>query len=101
MSRQLQSPFESIEGAQEYLRLLAEEVSSVLQEIESDRTEAARRGPSRRLDALHLACYKLQRLSHHVDAGKRILNDLRTLRRLFGRGLEKAPLEVFRAHPEL
>ena len=87
MSEQLQTPFESIEGAQEYLRLLAEEVTSVLKEIESDRTEAARLGRGRRLDALHLACYKLQRLGYHVDAGKRILNDLRMLRRLFERDL--------------
>jgi hypothetical protein len=87
MSQQLQTPFESIEGAQDYLRLLAEEVACVLQEIESDRTEAARLGQSRRLDALHLACFKLQRLGHHVDASKRILNDLRMLRRLFERDL--------------
>jgi hypothetical protein len=97
MSRQLQTPFETIEGAQEYLRLLAEEVSSVLHEIESDRTEAASLGPSRRLDALDLACYKLQRLSHHVDRGKRILNDLRMIRRLFERDLEKPRIETIEA----
>ena len=96
MSQQLQTPFESIEGAQEYLRLLAEEVACVLQEIESDRSESARLGRSRRLDALHLACYKLQRLGHHVDAGKRILNDLRMLRRLFERDLGKSLRETSR-----
>jgi len=92
MAQQLETPFESIESAQEYLRLLAEEVACVLEEIEVDRDEAAKLGKNRRLDALHLVCYKLQRLGHHVDASKRILNDLRMLRRLFERDLEK-PLE--------
>ena len=87
MRQQLHTPFESIEGAQEYLHLLAEEIACVLQEIETDRTEAAALGHNRRLDALHLACFKLQRLGHHVDASKRILNDLRMLRRLFERDL--------------
>lgn len=89
MSQQLQTPFESIENAQEYLRLLAEEVAMVLGEIEDDRTDAASSAESRRLDALHLVCYKLQRLSHHVDSSRRILNDLRMLRRLFERDSAK------------
>jgi signal transduction histidine kinase len=89
MSHQLQTPFESIENAQEYLRLLSEEVALVLREIEDDRTEAASSAQSRRLDALHLVCYKLQRLSHHVDSSRRILNDLRLLRRLFERDSAK------------
>ncbi len=96
MSQRLQTPFESIEGAQEYLRLLAEEVACVRQEIESDRTEAARLGRTRRLDALELACYKLQRLGHHVDAGKRSLNDLRKLRRLFEPEFRKSLSETSR-----
>jgi len=87
MSQQLRTPFESLESAQEYMRLLAEELECILQEVDNDRGEAEKFGQSRRLDALHLVCYKLQRFSQHVDASRRILNDLRLLRRLFVRDL--------------
>jgi len=39
-------------------------------------------GATRRLDALQLAAYKLDRLASHVNTSHRLLNDLRTLRRL-------------------
>src|SRR5713101_4439388 len=47
--------------------------------------EAARAGSEgavRRLEALRLVTYKLDRLGGHVDATHRLLQDLRTLRRL-------------------
>jgi hypothetical protein len=36
----------------------------------------------RRLEALQLVTYKLEQLSRHIDTSQRLLNDLRTLRRL-------------------
>jgi hypothetical protein len=37
---------------------------------------------ARRLDALQLVTYKLERLHHHLDGSRRLLNDLRMLRRV-------------------
>ena len=36
----------------------------------------------RAAEAMHLLNYKLEQLRHHVKASSRILNDLRTMRRL-------------------
>jgi len=83
MEQQPNTPFNSIESAQDYLQLLAEELTRVLKEIESEREVASASVSSRYLDAVRLVCYKLQRLQQHVRASRRILNDLRLLRRLF------------------
>jgi hypothetical protein len=34
------------------------------------------------LEALHLIGYNLEKLTHHLKASRRILNDLRMLRRI-------------------
>ena len=39
-------------------------------------------GAQRRLEALQLVAYKLDQLARHTDGSRRILNDLRILRRL-------------------
>jgi hypothetical protein len=83
MGYQRENPFESIENAQEYLRLLAEELARVLNDVEADRESASVSPAGRQLDALRLVFYKLQRLQQHIQASGRILNDLRRLRRLF------------------
>jgi hypothetical protein len=77
------TPFDSIEGAQEYVSLLAESLEEALAAIHEDAAEAARtRGAERRLEALRLVDYKLNKLREHLAASRRILGDLRTLRRL-------------------
>jgi len=83
MARQFNTPFDSIENTQGYLRLLSEELTRVLEELEAEGSHASASASSRYLDALRLACYKVQRLQHHVRASGRILNDLRLIRRLF------------------
>jgi hypothetical protein len=76
------TPFDSIEGSLEYIALLREAIEtakrSVAQESERAREEAA----TRRIEALQLIAYKLDRLACHVDASRRLLNDLRMLKRL-------------------
>lgn len=96
MGYQQETPFESIESAQEYLRLLGEEVARVLDGVEVDREAASATTAGRRLDALRLVCYKLQRLEQHIQASGRILNDLRLLRRLFAREVGSAALSIHR-----
>jgi hypothetical protein len=77
------TPFDSIEGAQEYLTLLAESLEEALSAVQEDAAEAARtKGVERRLEALRLVEYKLNKLREHLASSRRILGDLRTLRRL-------------------
>jgi len=76
------TPFDSIESAHEYVRLLTEAISEAMGEIEEDIREASANGAARRLEALQLAAFKLQKLRGHMTGSGRILNDLRTLRRL-------------------
>ena len=78
------TPFDSIEGSLEYLGLLREVIEKTRKTVEADAaTAAAEEGAERRLEALRLVVYKLDRLAWHMEAGHRTLNDLRTLRRLF------------------
>jgi hypothetical protein len=76
------TPFDTIEGAQDYLRLLGSELEVVRTDIQEDIEEAAQDRAARRIDALHIVDYKLKQLAQHVGASRRILNDLRMLRRL-------------------
>jgi hypothetical protein len=76
------TPFESIESAQEFVRLLVSEVEEARSAVQIDTAEAARDRATRRVDALHIVDYKLKQLEQHLCASGRILNDLRLLRRL-------------------
>jgi hypothetical protein len=76
------TPFDSIEGALEYVHLLAREAEDVRTTIQGDIAEAVRSKNQRHLDALRLVDYKLKQLAGHLTASRRILNDLRMLRRL-------------------
>jgi hypothetical protein len=74
--------FDSIESAHEYIKILAEVVSDVKKDLETDiKGEEGTKFP-RRVDAIRLASYKLDKLQLHMNASSRILNDLRSIRRL-------------------
>jgi hypothetical protein len=76
----MEEQFESLESAHDFVTLLAETVAEAKREIETDlQRESA---TSRRLDALRLAAYNMDKLEVHLSRSRRILNDLRTLRRL-------------------
>lgn len=76
----MNSAFDTIESAQEFLALLREAVEEAKQNVDADILSNSR--APRHLDALRLAMYKLEKLDHHVKVSCRLLNDLRTLRRL-------------------
>jgi hypothetical protein len=78
----IDAPFDTIESAHDFVRLLRKQVLIVELEIVEDIGMAAREGAARQLDALRLVRYKLTKLNDHLGAGSRILNDLRALRRL-------------------
>jgi len=76
------APFDTLESAHDFVKILREHVLGVEEEIQEDIAAAAEAGAARRLDALRLVHYKLKQLDDHLGAGSRILNDLRALRRL-------------------
>ena len=77
-----ETPFDSVEGAHEYLSLLSDAIQDAKDEIEADIRAAEDPKFARRLEALRLVSFKLDKLEQHVKSGSRLLNDLRTLRRL-------------------
>jgi hypothetical protein len=83
MSDRIETPFDSIENAHQYIRLLAEAVAEEKRGIDDDIIQATDRMLYRRLQALRLAEYNLGRLQRYLSASSRTLNDLRSLRRLF------------------
>jgi hypothetical protein len=76
------TPFDSIEGAQEYLTLLAEVIAETRVDVQADSALMTEPRLARRHDAMLVVGYKLERLECHVAASQRLLNDLRLLRRL-------------------
>jgi hypothetical protein len=78
----VQTPFDSVENAQQYVRLLLDAIIEARQEIEADLAAAAKARLGRRLEALQLVQFKLNKLEQHLQSSGRLLNDLRTLRRL-------------------
>src|SRR5581483_5736513 len=82
MSYDPETPFDSIEGSHEYVSLLAEAVEEARKEVDADVSVAISEGADRRKEALQLVSYNLAKLSLHITTSRRILNDLRTLRRL-------------------
>ncbi len=90
MDHQRGNHFDSIESAQGFLSLLTEVVADTKQVLDADaHGEASAKSP-RRLEALRIAAYQLEKLELHLHRSVRILNDLRTLRRLlFGERHQK------------
>ncbi len=81
MSRQPETPFDNVESAHEYLGLLSETLIEAKKDLAAD-IAAAKNRPDRRLEALLLVQFKLEKLTTHLQSSSRLLNDLRTLRRL-------------------
>ena len=92
MSPEAVTPFDSIEGSREYVALLAEALDEARRDVETEIAAAERDGAERRKEALLLVSYNLAKLNLHITTSRRILNDLRTLRRLLlaERGLPAA-----------
>jgi hypothetical protein len=78
----LQTPFDTVENAHQYVRLLVEAIAEAKSEIAADLGAAAQAQPERRVEALRLVQFKLDKLEQHLQNSSRLLNDLRTLRRL-------------------
>ena len=82
MSYKAETPFDSIEGSHEYVRMLSEAVDEARRDVEAEVASAEKDRADRRKEALLLVSYNLAKLNLHITSSRRILNDLRTLRRL-------------------
>jgi hypothetical protein len=81
-SPKLMRPFESIESAHEFIALLEESVFEAIADVEGHLQDALAQQDERQQHALNLTIYKLNQLSQHTHKSRRLLNDLRTIRRL-------------------
>jgi hypothetical protein len=93
VSYKVETPFDNIEGSHEYVALLAESLDEARRDVEAEIAAAEHDRADRRKEGLLLVSYNLAKLNLHITSSRRILNDLRTLRRLLlkERGL---PVEV-------
>jgi len=82
VSDQAETPFDTIEGSHEYVAMLAEALDEARREVEAEIALAERERADRRKEALLLVSFNLAKLNLHITTSRRILNDLRTLRRL-------------------
>ena len=93
VSYQAETPFDNIEGSHEYVSLLAESLDEARRDVEAEIAIADRERAHRRKEALLLVSYNLAKLHLHITTSRRILNDLRTLRRLLLAQRRGAPVE--------
>jgi hypothetical protein len=82
VSNRAETPFDTIEGSHEYLKLLAESLDEARRDVEAEIAVADREQAERRKAALLLVAFNLAKLHLHITTSRRITNDLRTLRRL-------------------
>lgn len=82
MSHPVQTPFDSVENAQQYVRLLLDAIVEAKDDIQADLMAATTARSERRVEAFRLVRFKLDKLEHHLQSSGRLLNDLRSLRRL-------------------
>lgn len=76
------TPFDTIESAQDYIDLLLEAIEETRRDVGTEIRLSAGPGAERRAQALQLVALNLNKLSCHITKSRRILNDLRSLRRL-------------------
>jgi hypothetical protein len=77
-----EQPFDSIESAHEFMNVLAQTILEAMKELHHEQQSALRDGQERRARAVELAQFKLKMLNCHVHKSRRMLNDLRMIRRL-------------------
>ncbi len=82
MSYGPETPFDNIESAEQFVQLLIEAIEESRRDVNTDVALAEGNRSGRSKKALQLVSDNLAKLSQHLTASHRILNRLRTLRRL-------------------
>jgi len=91
--------FDTIESAHEYVGLLCEALDDAERTIGQEIVDPCAFTGRRHLDALRLVDYKLKALRQHFVVSRRLLTDLRTLRRYLLD--ERTPERTPDQHPSL
>ena len=66
MSRRVETPFDSIENSQQYIRLLAETVAEAKRDIDGEIVLSTLRMSERRVQALRVVEYNLEKLQRYL-----------------------------------
>jgi len=82
VSQESETPFDSIEGSYQYVDMLSEAIAEARRDVEAEVALAEQENADRRKQGLLLVSYNLAKLEGHMTTSRRILNDLRTLRRV-------------------
>ena len=82
MNTPAENQFDSLESAYQYIAVLTQVLEETRADIVIEVGLAVEAAATRRVDALQLVAYKLERLKNHLDGSRRLLNDLRMLRRV-------------------
>ncbi len=82
MSYRSETPFDNIENSHEYVAMLAQAIADAQADVDAQMQLAVTERAERRREALQLVSYNLLKLNTHITTSRRILNDLRSLRRL-------------------
>jgi len=82
MSYTSDTPFDNIESSHQYVSLLHDAIEEARREVDQEIAFSANEDGERRKEALQIVAYNLAKLSFHMQTSGRLLNDLRTLRRL-------------------
>ena len=77
-----ETPFDNIESAQEFVGLLIGAIKESGADVDADIARAESNLSERQKQALQLVSDTLAELSHHMTTSRRMLNDLRNLRRI-------------------
>jgi hypothetical protein len=77
-----ETPFDNIESAQQFVNLLNEAIEESRRDVNADIALLEGNRSIRSKQALQLVSANLAKLSQHMTASRRILKNLRTLRRL-------------------
>ena len=82
MSETSETPFHDIESALEYINLLIDAAQEAKGQVECDLLLSSEPELERRRQGLQLVIHKLTQLTSYLTASRRILGDLRMLRRV-------------------
>ena len=93
MSYRPETPFDNIESAEQFVKLLIEAIEESRRDVDAEIALVEGNRSGRTKKALQLVSANLAKLGQHMAASRRILNHLRTLRRLLlqERQLDKTP----------
>ena len=92
MSYTSDTPFDNIESSHQYVALLYDAIEEARREVDDEIAFSTKEDPERRKEALQIVAYNLAKLSFHMKTSGRLLNDLRTLRRLLR--AERKPVQA-------